>query len=219
MPTTPSQRDPKPLSLPTIRRGPAEQAAKGGIQILVGNNRLTGADAFQPQQPRRVDRGLGGARPRLDQAVCRELVDHRNSHVHSDEVGDRIWPCNYSLSRLFWAISSKSRAFSRAIADWSAKLCIRLTMVGEKSPGCRRWRTSAPRALSALNKGTMTAKPNCDGSVAQGVARPGEDIRNLQRRAVGKRLTQAGLSGSNVEFAVSSCILAEVEWSPRGMTA
>src|SRR5262245_5492237 len=62
-----------------------------------------------------------------------------------------------SSSRLFWAISSNSRAFSSAIADWSAKLCIKLTTAGGNSPVWRRCSTSAPGAPSLPSRGTMRA--------------------------------------------------------------
>ena len=62
-----------------------------------------------------------------------------------------------SSSRLFWAISSNRRAFSSAMADWSAKVCMRLTTASGNSPGCRRCRTSAPSGPSPPSSGTMSA--------------------------------------------------------------
>ena len=108
-----------------------------------------------------------------------------------------------SSSRLFWAISSNRRAFSSAMADWSAKVCMRLTTACGNSPGWRRRRTSAPSGPSAPSRGTMrdARKPASSTASRKGSLGRLSDVWNLQWLPLGDRLAKASLSLRDVKLA------------------
>ena len=108
-----------------------------------------------------------------------------------------------SSSRLFWAISSNRRAFSSAIADWSAKLCIRLTTAcGELARAASPQDERAERPLRAKQwDDERCAKPRFKHGVAQGLARTLGKVWNLQWLSLGNRLAEARLFRRNVKLA------------------
>ena len=121
-----------------------------------------------------------------------------------------------SSSRLFWAISSNRRAFSSAMADWSAKVCIRLTtacgeLAGLASPQdeCAE-RPFRPKQWD--DEGC--AKPASSTASRKGLLGTLGEVGNLQWLSLGNRLAKARLPRRDVELA-EPCNDLLVE--PRGL--